>query len=196
MKKIQDHYFHKARREGFRARSVYKLQEADRKYGLLKKGCMVLDLGAAPGSWSKYAAGRVGPQGYVVAVDLKRIDNLGSNVRLVQRDISGLEPAELLAMITGDSFDVVLSDMAPRTTGNRGVDHLKSIGLAESALCFAESLITAGGAFYCKVFEGGDLHGFRQKCQAVFQTVKIFKPKSSRSESVEIFLLCRNRRKA
>lgn len=197
MKKIQDHYFHKAKREGFRARSVYKLQEADRKYGLLKKGSMVLDLGAAPGSWSKYAAGRVGPEGCVVAVDLNRIDNIGSNVRLVQRDISGLEPSELLSMVAGNGFDVVLSDMAPRTTGNRGVDHLRSINLAEAALWFAESLIAAGGGvFYCKVFEGGDLHGFRQKCQAAFQTVKIFKPKSSRSESVEIFLLCRNRRKA
>jgi len=131
-----------------------------------------------------------------VAVDINAMQGLGPGVILLNRDIFTLEPEELAGFIPeGSSFDVVLSDMAPRTTGNRGVDHLRSISLAETALWFAESLLRPGsGAFYCKVFEGGDLQAFRQKCQQAFQSVRTFKPRSSRSESVEIFLFCRERR--
>ncbi len=196
MKKVKDHYYHRAKQEGYRARSVYKLEEADRKFHFLKKGSHVLDLGASPGSWSKYASSRVGPQGRVVAVDINRMDGLGPGVVLLNRDIYTLEPKELEDMLPdGGCFDVVLSDMAPKTTGNRSVDHLRSIGLAETALWFSQSLLRPGtGVFYCKVFEGADLQAFRQKCQQAFQSVKTFKPKSSRSESVEIFLFCRNRK--
>ncbi len=193
MKKVQDHYFHKAKREGYRARSVYKLQEANHKFRFLKRGSNVLDLGASPGSWSRYAAKRVAPEGRVVAVDINPMQGLGPDVILFTGDIFEIEPAELAKLLPGNSgFHVVLSDMAPKTTGNRGVDHLRSINLAETALYFAESLLESGqGTFYCKVFEGGELQAFRQGCQQRFQSVRTFKPKSSRSESVEIFLLCR-----
>ncbi len=194
MKKVQDHYFHKAKREGYRARSVYKLQEADRKFRFLKQGSNVLDLGASPGSWSRYAAKRVAPRGRVVAVDITPMKGLGPDVILFTGDIFELEPAELANLLPGDSgFHVVLSDMAPHTTGNRSVDHLRSINLAETALYFAGSLLKPGeGTFYCKVFEGSELQAFRQACQQRFQSVRTFKPRSSRSESVEIFLLCRD----
>ncbi len=196
MKKVKDHYYHKARKEGYRARSVYKLQEADARFHFLKRGSNVLDLGACPGSWSRFAAQKVGHEGVVIAVDINKMEGLGPDVIFLRRDIFKLEPAELQEILPdGSRFDVVLSDMAPKTTGNRGVDHLRSMGLAETALWFAQSLLTPGkGAFYCKVFEGGELQSFRQQCQQVFQSVKTFKPKSSRSESVEIFLFCRNRR--
>jgi len=196
MKKVKDHYYHKARKEGYRARSVYKLQEADNRFHFLKRGSNVLDLGASPGSWSRFAAQKAGPEGRVVAVDINSMQGLGPNVIVLNRDIFKLEPVELQDMLQdGSSFDVVLSDMAPKTTGNRGVDHLRSMGLAETALWFAQSLLSPGkGFFYCKVFEGGELQAFRQQCQQAFQSVKTFKPKSSRSESVEIFLFCRNRR--
>ncbi len=191
MKKVRDHYFHRAKQEGYRARSVYKLQEADSKFGFLRAGARVLDLGAAPGSWSQYAARKVGRKGKVIAVDLQRIDNIGPNVLLLQADISSVDSQKLLAAAGSDCFDVVLSDMAPKTTGNRGVDHLRSIGLAEMALDFALRLLPQGGGFfYCKVFEGGELAAFRERCRECFKTVRTFKPKSSRDESVEIFLMC------
>lgn len=191
MKKVKDHYFNKAKQEGYRARSVYKLQEADNKYRFLKRGCNVLDLGASPGSWSRYASGKVGKDGHVVAVDIRKTDIPGPNVQVIAGDISNIEPADLQAMVPAINFDVVLSDMAPSTTGNRGVDHMRSIGLAEIALRFAESLLKPGaGAFYCKVFEGSDMNDFCKKCRSVFRSVRIFKPRSSRAESVEIFLFC------
>ena len=151
----------------------------------------MLDLGAAPGSWSQYASRKVGREGRVVAVDLQRIDNLGPNVLLLQADIASIDAKKLLPAAGAVWFDVVLSDMAPKTTGNRGVDHLRSIGLAEMALDFALKLLPrGGGVFYCKLFEGGELAAFRERCRECFETVKTFKPKSSRDESVEIFLLC------
>ncbi len=196
MKKVQDHYFHKARREGYRARSVYKLKEADQKFRMFRKGDCVLDLGAAPGAWSQYAAQRVGKEGKVISVDINGMKALGPNVRILQADIFELEPVSLKTELPdGRNFDIILSDMAPRTTGNRGVDHLRSISLAETALMFAATLLEPGrGFFYCKVFEGGDLQNFRKQCQDLFKSVKTFKPKSSRSESVEIFLCCSNRK--
>ncbi len=193
MKKVQDHYFHKARQEGYRARSVYKLEEADRKFKIFKNGSCVLDLGAAPGAWSQYASKKVGKAGRVISVDINGMKGLGPNVTVLKGDIYKLEPQTLQDCLGKERhFDVVLSDMAPRTTGNRSVDHLRSIALAETALSFANSLLLPGrGCFYCKVFEGSDLQDFRKSCQDIFKSVKTFKPKSSRSESVEIFLFCK-----
>ncbi|OPL12521.1 MAG: hypothetical protein AVO38_14940 [delta proteobacterium ML8_D] len=188
MKKVQDHYFKKAKEQGFPARSVYKLKEAQEKYGFLGQGQRVIDLGASPGSWSKYTSGLMGSKGLMVAVDVQKFDIIADNVRILQKNVYDLQSADLKEF--SPYFDVILSDMAPKTTGRKDVDHFRSIALAERALVLAGDLLRPGGTFFCKVFQGEDFAFFRDKCRKVFQSVRIFKPKSSRSESVEIFLLC------
>ena len=192
MKKVQDHYFKKAKKQGFPARSVYKLEETQKKYGFLRPGQTILDLGAYPGSWSKYAAGVTGPKGMVVAVDIQKLGVMADNLCLLQRDVYDLKLSELREI--SSYFDVVLSDMAPRTTGRKDVDHLGSIALAERALVLAGELLKPGGTFFCKVFQGKDFPSFRDKCRESFRSVRVIKPKSSRPESVEIFLLCTDKK--
>jgi len=188
VKKVQDHYFKKAKKQGFPARSVYKLEEAQKKYRFLRPGQTVLDLGAYPGSWSKYAAGVAGPKGLVVAVDIQKPSVMADNICLLQRDVYDLKASKLREI--SPYFDVVLSDMAPKTTGRKDVDHFRSVALAERALVLAKELLKSGGTFFCKVFQGEDLPFFRDNCRKSFRSVRVVKPKSSRPESVELFLLC------
>ncbi len=190
MKKVQDHYFKKAKKEGYPARSVYKLKEAQSRYGFLKKGGRVLDLGACPGAWTKFVSQIIGKSGHVVAVDLKPLSVGLSNCRFFLKDIFELQAGELVSDACPD-FHVVLSDMAPNTTGRRDVDHLRQIALADQALDIASRVLSPGGVFFCKVFQGEDLPAFRKRCSLFFKKVSVFKPKSSRSESVELFLFCR-----
>ena len=192
MKKIQDYYFHKAKREGYPARSVYKLQEAQKKYRFLRPGQTVLDLGAAPGSWTRYAAKTVGTSGRVVALDLHRLKVNAPNIEFIRTDIFSLEPEEFSRRF--GSVHVVLSDMAPSTSGRKDLDHFRSMELAGYAFRIASATLGPEGAFFCKVFEGEDLPSFRKELQLFFRSVKIFKPKSSRSESVEKFLFCQVRK--
>ncbi len=190
MKKVKDYYFKKAKKEGYPARSVYKLEEAQKKYRFLSKAARVLDLGAYPGSWTKYAAKTVGTDGLVVAVDLKQLEIASENIKVIRGDIFEIPAEELKRHNDGLLFDVVLSDMAPKTTGRKDVDHLKSIALAEQALFLAQSLLTKKGAFFCKVFQGEDFPQYLATLKKSFGRVKVVKPKSSRSESVETFVLC------
>ncbi len=191
MKKLHDFYFLKAKKEGFLARSIYKLQEVQEKYHIMKSSDWVLDLGAAPGSWTQYASKIVGSTGRVVAVDLQPIQCSGENIVTLQQDAfdslpEGLSPAE--------GFQTILSDIAPRTSGHRELDHMRSIALAEQALNTAMRLLTWDGSFFCKVFQGKDLSAFLEQCKKAFDVVKLIKPKGSRSESVEIFVLCRKKK--
>ena len=192
MKKVRDHYFKKARKQGFPARSVYKLEEAQKKYRFLKPGQTVLDLGACPGSWSKYAAGVAGPKGLVVAVDIQKLSVMADNIHVLQRDVCDLKLSELREISL--YFAVVLSDMAPKTTGRKDVDHFRSVALAERALVLARELLKPGGTFFCKVFQGEDFPSFRNDCRESFRSVRVVKPKSSRPESVELFLLCTDKK--
>jgi len=192
VKKVRDHYFKKARKQGFPARSVYKLEEAQKKYRFLKPGQAVLDLGACPGSWSKYAAGVAGPKGLVVAVDIQKLSVMADNIRVLQRDVYDLKLSELREI--SPYFAVVLSDMAPKTTGRKDVDHFRSVALAERALVLARELLKPGGTFFCKVFQGEDFPSFRNDCRESFRSVRVVKPKSSRPESVELFLLCTDKK--
>jgi 23S rRNA (uridine2552-2'-O)-methyltransferase len=192
VKKVQDHYFKKAKKQGFPARSVYKLEEAQKKYGFLRPGQTVLDLGAYPGSWSKYAAGVAGPKGMVVAVDIQKLGVIADNICLLQRDVYDLKLSKLREI--SPYFDVVLSDMAPKTTGRKDVDHFSSVALAERALVLAGELLKPGSTFFCKIFQGEDFPSFRDKCRESFRSVRVIKPKSSRPESVELFLLCIDRK--
>jgi 23S rRNA (uridine2552-2'-O)-methyltransferase len=192
VKEVQDHYFKKAKKEGYPARPVYKLEEAQQKHGLLKKGDTVLDLGCQPGSWSMYAAQAVGPQGLVVGVDLNfgQINTKGHSGRFtfLHGDIM---TAEVLDKVRGicPEFAVIISDMAPRTTGNKWADQQHSLDLSRRVLAIAQEMLRPGGNFYCKVFEGEDFKAFVDEVRPYFNLTKIVKPKSSRPESREVFVL-------
>jgi len=188
VKRVQDYYFKKAKKEGYAARSVYKLLEAQVRHRFLRHGQMVLDLGASPGAWTRYAAEVVGKEGRVVSVDVQNIAVSAGNVVTVQKDVLNADLEDFRAF--APAFDVVLSDMAPKTTGSRAVDHIRSVSLASRALALAEGLLRPGGTLYCKVFQGSEFPSFRRRCGICFDSVKAVKPKSSRPESVEIFLLC------
>ncbi|NPA94693.1 MAG: RlmE family RNA methyltransferase, partial [Thermodesulfobacteria bacterium] len=183
MKEIKDHYFYKAKKEGYPARSVYKLIEAQNKFKFLKPGQRILDLGAAPGSWTKYAAKVVGPKGVVVAVDLHRLKVNMPNVFFIKDDIYEVQTDEAFKQYI--PFDVILSDMAPKTTGRKDLDHYRSVDLARMALDIASRHLTENGSAYFKVFDGEDFPQLKREAQELFKSVKIFKPKSSRAESVE-----------
>lgn len=190
MKEYRDYYFRKARAENYPARSVYKLQEIDAKYRLLRKGARVLDLGASPGSWSLYSAEKVGAAGLVLGCDLKPVERpFPPQVKFMREDIfnpSADFEAELKVL---GPFDVVLSDMAPATTGDKFTDQARSFNLARAALDFALSSLRAGGAFVVKIFMGPDSQELLAEIRRCFASAKTFKPKSSRSESREIFFI-------
>jgi len=192
MRKVQDYYFKKAKKENYPARSVYKLEEAQKKYRFLQTGNGVLDLGCQPGSWSIYAARIVGPAGLVVGVDLQE----GKKISIAKAaeivwfcdDIMADYIIEKIQKIEKD-FQTILSDIAPRTSGNKWVDQQQSLNLARRVLELAGELLESGGNIYVKVFEGEDFREFVDSVRKSFKTVKIVKPKSSRSESREVFVL-------
>lgn len=192
MKEVQDFYFKKAKKEGYPARSVYKLEEAQKKYRLLKSGDKILDLGCQPGSWSMYAAKTVGAQGLVVGVDCTRGKAVQSKggARIISFCADILDE-ETVGKITERCrrFDVVISDIAPRTTGNKWSDQQLSLRLSRRVLELAQLLLRPGGNFFCKVFEGEDFKEFVSDAKRVFKIAKVFKPQSSRKESREVFVL-------
>ncbi len=201
MRKEQDYFFKKAKKDNYPARSVYKLEEAQQKYKFLKKKQRVLDLGCHPGSWSMYASTIVGARGVVVGVDLQHTDIPGqkdnAEIHWLCYDVYGDELVTKLKK-QWPGFHVLISDMAPRTTGSQFADHQQSLRLVRRALEIAALLLHEKGSFYCKVFQGADFPGFVQECKALFETVKVVKPQSSRRESREVFVLARgfNRKKA
>ncbi len=181
----QDHYSQQAKRDRFPARSVYKLEEIQKKHRLIKKGDRVLDLGCAPGSWLLYAAKLTGPKGRVIGVDPKPVSILlSSHIKIISADIFVLDIESL-----GKGFNVVLSDMAPATTGHKGVDAARSYNLCETALNIAQSILLPGGSFVCKIFQGPDFNLFLNAARAGFKGLKIFKPQSSRKASKEIYVI-------
>ena len=186
--KKPDYYARKAKDRGFGARSVFKLEEIDGKEGLTRPGQKVLDLGAAPGSWMQYLSARVGARGLVVGVDLKPLTRPArANERFIAADVFALDPGPLLS--EHGPFDLVLSDMMPNTIGHKASDHYRSIAIAERALEFADALLRPGGAFLVKVFQGADFESFRAGLRGRFEKVKVKKPKSSRPNSREVYLL-------
>lgn len=190
MKKYQDYYFKKAKQENYPARSVYKLQEIDKRFGLFKSGQRVLDLGAAPGSWSLWASQRVGASGRVLGVDIQTAPTaFPPNTSFLQRDVFSEDPDLLAALASLSPFDVVISDMAPSTTGIRFADQARSLELCERARDLALTRLTPGGSFVAKIFEGPDVKAFTDGLRPHFESVKAFKPKSSRSESKETFVV-------
>lgn len=183
-----DFYRSRARAEGYVARAIYKLKEVDEKYRLFREGQRVLDLGCSPGSWLQYIAGRIGPQGLVVGVDANPVDiEVAPPLYFVQGDITSIDLKTIMAISPG--FDVVVSDMAPKTTGMRQVDQQRSLELAFLAWEWAEKLLRVGGHFLVKVFEGPDTGSLLVVLKVNFSTCRPVKPAGSRPASREIYLL-------
>jgi 23S rRNA (uridine2552-2'-O)-methyltransferase len=183
-----DHYTNLAKKAGYAARSVYKLEEIDRKAGLLARGMRVLDIGAAPGSWTQYALERVGSGGRVVSVDLRPLAlRPGANLTTIEGDVTDEAVRERLR--NAAPYDVLLSDAAPSTTGNRTVDSARSAALVELVLSLAGELLTAGGSLVAKLFQGGDEQELLRAAKARFARAKLQRPAASRSDSFEVFIV-------
>jgi 23S rRNA (uridine2552-2'-O)-methyltransferase len=190
-RQLNDPYVARAKREGFRGRAAFKLIEIDDKHHLLKPGTRVIDLGAAPGGWSQVAAQRVGSaqgKGKVVAVDLLELAPI-AGVGFIQRDFLDAGAGDEVKALLGEAADVVLSDMAANATGHRATDHLRIMALAEAAADFAREVLAPGGAFLCKVLQGGTEASLLATLKRDFSQVKHVKPAASRSDSAELYLL-------
>ena len=188
----EDHYTRRAREEKWLARSVYKLEEIDRKVRLIRLGDHVLDLGCFPGSWSQYSVVKVGPKGEVVGVDLKKPDRFSSpRFRFIEADVLSLDVAWLREQI--GMRDLVISDLAPATSGIPVTDTSRSIELARCSLEIALAVLKKGGHFLCKVFEGPDVKAFRTELAEHFARVQAHRPSAVRKASREIYLLALNR---
>jgi len=184
----QDHYARQAKQKGWLARSVFKLEEIDRKYHLFSPRDRILDLGCYPGSWSQYALSKVGPSGNVVGVDLNEPKDIqDSNFRFIAADVLSLDLDWLLSEV--GIRDVVLSDLAPQTSGIRDTDAARSMALAKRAAEISMTILKQGGLFLCKVFEGEELPRFRGELQKRFRGIKLFRPKAVRKGSREIYVL-------
>lgn len=191
---VPDLYRTKAQAEGFVARAVYKLKGIDAKYHLLQPGQRVLDLGCAPGSWLQYLASRVGPGGLVVGVDVNPPGiPITPPIHFVHGEVGGPDLEAVTALSA--SFDAVLSDLAPRTTGIREVDQQRSLDLAQAAWDWARKLLRPGGHFLVKVFEGPGVEALVRELGAAFKVCRRVKPPGSRAASKEIYLLALERRK-
>ncbi len=198
MRKINDYYARKAKKEKYPARSVYKLEEIQQKYRFLRRGYSVLDLGCYPGSWSLYASEIVGEKGIVVGVDLQQATGTpragGASIHWLQQDI--LQPELLVAVRKfRPAFKALISDLAPRTTGSRWADAQQSLVLVRHTLALAEELLLPGGHYICKVFQGEDFPEFVSQVKHRFAMAKVVKPKSSRVESREVFVVAMDYKK-
>ncbi|SFR33459.1 23S rRNA (uridine(2552)-2'-O)-methyltransferase [Halogeometricum limi] len=191
----KDHYYNKAKQEGYRTRSAYKLKQLDEEAGLFGPGNTVVDLGAAPGGWLQVAAEAVGERGTVVGVDFQRIRDLDAeNVETIKGDMTDEGTKDRLKeRIGAEGADVVISDMAPNMTGEYSLDHARSIHLARQAFEVALELLPAGGDFAVKVFDGQDLAPFRADVEEEFQYVRSIRPDASRDESSEQYLVAKHR---
>ena len=189
-----DPYVQKARKSGYRARAAYKLEEIDQKYRLIKPGQRVIDLGAAPGSWSQYAVKKLWPNGQLIMLDLLEFKEI-EGAQLIQADFTELEALEAIKRFTkGEAFDLVLSDMAPNITGIALQDQARYERLLESVLAFCQTTLRPGGNLLTKFFEGESAQNIRQQMKSQFQQMKTIKPDASRTHSKELYLLALNQK--
>jgi len=188
----KDPYVKRARKEGWRSRAVFKLEQIDQKERLLKPGMVCVDLGSAPGSWSQYITGKLNGKARIVAVDLLAMDAL-PDVEFVQGDFLDDEVFGQLLESVGDAgADLVLSDMAPNISGTKAVDQPRSMYLVELALDMARKVLKPGGGFVCKVFQGEGFDEFVRDTRNSFKRVRVIKPEASRAGSREVYLVARN----
>jgi 23S rRNA (uridine2552-2'-O)-methyltransferase len=188
---VDDFYVKEARKAGYRSRAVFKLLELQEKDRLLRSGMVVVDLGAAPGSWSQVAAPIVGGTGAVIAMDILEIEPL-AGVTFIQGDFAEQAVyAHLLAMLSGREVDLVMSDLAPNISGVRTVDQPRAMYLAELAVDFSQEVLKPGGSFVTKVFQGEGFDPYLKVLRGVFSKVVVRKPKASRPKSREVYMLGR-----
>jgi 23S rRNA (uridine2552-2'-O)-methyltransferase len=185
-RQLNDPYVQAAQKQGWRSRAAFKLIELDERFRLIRAGARVIDLGAAPGGWTQAALRRGAER--VVALDLLQIDPI-PGADLVQGDFADPGTAERLAALLGGKADLVLSDMAPNTTGHAATDHVRIMALAESALDFAETVLAEGGSFVAKVFQGGSERQMLERMKRAFRAVRHAKPPASRKESSELYVV-------
>ncbi len=189
----RDYYYKKAKAENYRSRATYKLSQTVDKYQFIRRDDIVVDLGAAPGGWIQAARKVAGKRGFVLGVDLKPIDPFTQEyIRTIVGDMTDPEMPHIIESFLPRKADVVISDASPNISGIWEVDNARQIDLATQALNIATCTLRPGGNFFVKVFEGKMLDGFIKKVQARFEEVKIIKPKASRAQSSEMYLLAMN----
>ncbi|WP_034398895.1 RlmE family RNA methyltransferase [Candidatus Pelagibacter sp. HTCC7211] len=191
-KQRRDTYVKQSKVDGYRARSAYKLIEIDDKFKIFKGGITVIDIGAAPGSWSQYAE-KVTKSGRLISIDLKKMEPIGNTVQ-IQGDFTEQIIQDEIKKHTNTNVDVVLSDMAVNTTGIKNIDSIQTGELCKEAMFFAKDLLKENGFFISKIFMGGTFNEIVAEGKKYFKEVKVFKPKSSRKDSKESFIICKNLR--
>ncbi|MBN1627214.1 MAG: RlmE family RNA methyltransferase [Deltaproteobacteria bacterium] len=184
----KDHYTDRAREENWLARSVYKLEEIDKRHKIIRQGLRILDLGCYPGSWTQYCLKKTGREGFVTGIDLRRPDRIQAvNFRFIEADILAIDPRGLYRETGG--MDAVISDLAPQTTGIHVADVSRSMALAEKALEIACNVLNRDGNFICKVFEGGDFKSLKDKASGFFSETRTLRPSAVRKRSREVYLI-------
>ena len=191
-KQRRDIYVRKSKVDGYRARSAYKLIEINEKFKIFKNGISVIDLGAAPGSWSQYSSKKI-KNGRVVSIDLKEMEAI-DKISQIKGDFTEEESKEKIKKLFNSKVDVVLSDMAVNTTGIKNIDAIYTGELCIEAMLFSKKILTNKGIFVSKIFMGGTFNEIIVKAKSIFKDIKVFKPKSSRKDSKESFIICKNLR--
>ena len=191
-KQRKDTYVRQSKVDGYRARSAYKLIEIDEKFKIFKGGLTVIDIGAAPGSWSQYAS-KVVKNGKIISIDLNEMEPIDNTVQIKGDFTEDETQQKIKEFLTGKS-DVVMSDMAVNTTGIKNIDSIQTGELCKEAMIFSKDIISNKGFFVSKIFMGGSFNEIIQLGKKIFKEVKVFKPKSSRKDSKESFIICKNLR--
>ena len=191
-KQRRDTYVRQSKVDGYRARSAYKLIEIDEKFKIFKGGLTVIDIGAAPGSWSQYA-NKVAKNGKLISIDLKKMEPIGSSLQ-IQGDFTDEGTQEEIKKNINSKVDIVMSDMAVNTTGIKNIDSIQTGELCKEAMVFAKDLLNENGYFISKIFMGGTFNEIVAEGKKYFKEVKVFKPKSSRKDSKESFIICKKLR--
>jgi len=191
-KQRKDIYVRKSKVDGYRARSAYKLIEINEKFKIFKGGMSVIDIGAAPGSWSQYAA-KVVKNGNIISIDLKEMSEIENTIQIVG-DFTEIEVQNKIKKNLTKKSDVVMSDMAVNTTGIKNIDSIQTGELCKEAMIFSKDVISEKGFFISKIFMGGTFNEIVALGKKIFKEVKVFKPKSSRKDSKESFIICKNLR--
>ncbi|MDA9702650.1 RlmE family RNA methyltransferase [Candidatus Pelagibacter sp.] len=191
-KQRRDTYVRQSKVDGYRARSAYKLKEIDEKFKIFKGGMSVVDIGAAPGSWSQYVA-KVVKSGKIISIDLKEMENI-ENTLQIQGDFTLVDTQDQIKEYLKKKPDVVMSDMAVNTTGIKNIDSIQTGELCKEAMVFSKDVISEKGFFISKIFMGSTFNEIVALGKKIFKEVKVFKPKSSRKDSKESFIICKNLR--
>ena len=191
-KQRRDTYVRQSKVDGYRARSAYKLIEIDEKFKIFKNGINIIDIGAAPGSWSQYAA-KVIKNGRIISVDLKEIEKINNTIQ-IKGDFTSKKIKDLIKKNLDTQLDVVLSDMAVNTTGVKNLDSIQTGELCKDAMVFSKDILSKDGFFVSKIFMGSSFNEIVALGKEIFKEVKVFKPKSSRKDSKESFIICKNLR--